>query len=116
MKGMSDLVKPRGATLLVAIVPVFPIEPRTAADSRRMQGTDRTRLGSFESYPFSDVHQGIAGFLGRSGIRSVDLLEVFQRTGESPEALCLDAWHPNARGHRVITDALLAPVLALGAP
>jgi lysophospholipase L1-like esterase len=44
------------------------------------------------------------------GIRLVRVHEIFRRAKEGPDSLLLDGMHPNARGHQIIANELLAAI------
>lgn len=87
---LIQLTREDGADVLVAIIPELHV------------------LG--EDYPFADCEQQVAAAAAEAGARAVDLRPALAR--EVPESLWVspgDA-HPNARGHRLIAEAL-APLV-----
>ena len=88
---MRKLVEGRGHRFQVVVLPIFP--------------------ATFDDYPLREMHREIDAFLGQSGIRYLDLLEPFVRSGRRPRFWAYDVWHPNANGHRFIAQHLLGAVL-----
>jgi len=75
--------------------------------------------GSFDAYSLSDVHADLAGMAHDAGLTVVDLLDAYR--GHDPASLKLpdapdwhDPWHPNAEGHRLAAELLLARLRAAG--
>jgi lysophospholipase L1-like esterase len=85
LSAMRDLLRQRGIPLLVALVPIFE---------------------DFDASPTRDLHVRIDEFLDSEGIARVDLLPVFEQSGEKAGDISLDFWHPDARGHELIAEAL----------
>ena len=97
---MRDVVVARGASFLVATVPVFP--------------KDEPSASWFERYPLADLDAEIGAFCRAEGIRFHDLVLDFRRRGEPPERCALDVWHLSVEGHRIAAAGLL-PLLKSGA-
>jgi lysophospholipase L1-like esterase len=65
-------------------------------------------------YPIKEYHQAVARFCAENGIMWLDLLPALWGRGGSGMWISATDGHPNARGQRVIAEALaafLAPVL-----
>ncbi len=61
-----------------------------------------------KTYPFSDVHQKILGFLKKSNIDTIDLLPTFKKEVEREELVWVsrEDSHPNVLGNRVIANGI----------
>jgi lysophospholipase L1-like esterase len=65
-------------------------------------------------YPIKEYHQAVARFCAENGIKWLDLLPAFWGLDGSQMWISPTDGHPNARGQRVIAQALaafLAPAL-----
>ena len=91
---MAAEVKAHGKRLLVVIVPTFYPAP------------------SFADYPLRPIHTEVSAALTAHGIPSVDLLPPFEAAGKAPPHWAVDIWHLNIEGHKLVTDALVEPVLS----
>lgn len=94
IRDMHALLRDSGIGFHVVVVPVFP-------DS----------MSDFAHYPLRDIHAGIGAFLAREGIPRLDLLDAFAAQRNPPAFYSLDAWHPNAEGHRLIAQKTLEALL-----
>ena len=81
-----------GVPVRIAIVPVFDFSARGP-------------------YPWASIHRDVAHRAAKHGLESIDLYDAFR--GVSSKPFALNPWHPNARGHAVIADALRPEVREL---
>ncbi|MEM8998562.1 MAG: SGNH/GDSL hydrolase family protein, partial [Acidobacteriota bacterium] len=86
---MRDLVHAEGASLLVTVIPIFPVE-----------------VNSFAGYPHEAIHTELDDFATANRIELLDGLTAFRNAGGPPRAYANDIWHPNREGHRVIGEAI----------
>jgi lysophospholipase L1-like esterase len=87
---MRDLLRQKGIAFEVAVLPVFKDWPE---------------------YPLRTEHAEIDTFLQSAGIAYVDLAPEFLTEQKDIPTFSVDVWHPNARGHRLIAERLVEPVL-----
>lgn len=82
---LGKLSQAHDVPVLIAVVPVFDFSARGP-------------------YPWESIHQEVTEMAAEVGLVSVDLYEAFRGVASVPFAH--NVWHPNARGHAVIADAL----------
>lgn len=92
---MRNILKLQQIDFLVVIMPIFDF--------------DEEGIGH---YPYTKLHHEIKDILEKKKIRVFDLLEVFKEKMRSPQDFAYDVWHPNEKGHRLIAQALLEPILS----
>lgn len=83
---LGRIHREHGVPILVALTPVFDFEPG-------------------EPYRWQDLHDFIRELAQANGLELVDLYESFRDTASSEYSF--DMWHPNARGHEIIAEALM---------
>ena len=94
---------------------------------RRVVGDVRARGGRFvfvifpllhdlDAYPFADGHADLARVAAAEGAEVVDLLGTFQGRDASSLWVSNDDHHPNAAGHAIAADAILAHLRAHDTP
>lgn len=91
---MQDLLKKKGIAFQVVLLPFFHPDG-----------------DGFKNYSLTIMHREIIDFLTANQIAAFDLLERFQELHDPQSAYAYDIWHPNERGHQLIAQYLLEPVL-----
>lgn len=87
---LSDELRSQDIDFRVTVVPAFYKAKR-----------------GFAAYPIRHLHTQIVERLARHGIPVLDLLPVFEASGQLPRALGFDIWHPRPAGHRLMAEALV---------
>jgi lysophospholipase L1-like esterase len=65
-------------------------------------------------YPIKEYHKAVSGFCRAHSIKCLDLLPAFWGLDGTQFWISLTDGHPNARGHRIVAEAIsefLAPML-----
>jgi lysophospholipase L1-like esterase len=81
---LGEISRDRSVPIVVAVTPGFRYDP---------------------PYPWRDLHDLIRGLCEANGLLCLDLQPVFEPLDLKEHGI--DVWHPSARGHAVIADALL---------
>ena len=69
---------------------------------------------SYEDYPFADLHRELVEIAGRNELYVLDLLEDFGKEDVANlQQSENDPWHPNARGHHIVAQAIFERLHAL---
>lgn len=91
---MRNILRLKQMAFLVVIIPIFDFAEQ-----------------GFIRYPYTKIHDGIKDALKENGIRVFDLLGVFKERIKNPSDFAYDVWHPNKKGHQLIAQVLLEPIL-----
>lgn len=105
LENLDRWLRRRGVPWIVAIMPAFPKHDPPPPDF-------------FLHYPHASIHAEIVAFLEARDVPVTDLFFPIVQTGLPARELAVDLWHPTARGHRVIAQALsrrLLPATSAGA-
>lgn len=93
--GFADIARStsrRGARVLLAVLPT-------------LRGFER-----WEDYPYEDLHSQAVEAGRAAGFETVDVLPAWRASGRPPAELRVDEEHPNAVGHALIAEAILAKI------
>ncbi len=82
---LGQITNENDVPILIAVIPVFDFD----ADG---------------AYPWQDLHQRIGALSESNGLWFLDLYQVF--ANHPVEDVALDEWHPTAKGHEMIAEAL----------